>query len=265
MRILIMVCISVSMTIFLAALYLLPKREIRIMNGIKETSERMLGRWEKLNTVLKRSRISVEVFILAHILAVFLALFQLVSGHLQDDIWIRVLTPLYVLLAPLYVFMVIRSREYAKNALNDVEEIQRITHFLERTGSATKNINQYLAQTIKGPLGPYMKKIAAASMLSIDIKGEYQQIKNDFKDIREVVKYANISIQKQKTGKSDSLYQQQIEQIGQVKLARYKMKRSRNRIKLTLFALLLLVSFLSVTLYPMGHAFMNDLIRSMSN
>lgn len=265
MRILIIGSISVSVTIFTVALFFLPKRDIRLINGVNETLGRMFARWEKLSTLLSRTRVSLDVFILLHLLAIFLAIFQLISGTLQEDIWIRVFSPLYLLLAPLYLLMVMRSREYSKKALSDVEEIQRITHFLERTGAATKNINQYLAQTIKGPLGPYMKKIAAASMLSIDVKGEYQQIKSDFKDIREVVNYANISIQKQMTGKSDSLYQQQLEQIKQVKLARYKMKRSRNRIKLTLFALLVLTSFLSVTLYPMGQSFMNDLIRNMSN
>lgn len=268
MKVLIICAIVVFTTVFITSVYFLPKKKRHTSERFQVMINRYFGRWESFNRLLSRTRISVEKFILLHLLAALLSGYQLVNGLLNvpnEELWVWVVGPLYLILAPLYLFMVIRSNSFSKDALSDVEEIQRITHFLERTGASSKNINQYLAQTIKGPLGPYMKKIAASSLLSIDVKHEYQCLKGEFKDMREVVNYANISIQKQMTGKSDALYQQQLDQIKNVKLAKYKLKRSRNRIKLTLFALLMLLSFLSVTLYPMSHAFMNDLIQSMSN
>ncbi len=257
--------ISVCMTVFIGALFLTSKKEIRVLKRAGKILERQLDKRENFKRLLRRTQISVELFILIHLGVVILSLFQLINWIGGETEAVMIFAPAYLVLAPFYLVIIARSREYSKNALSDVEEIQRITHFLERTGAATKNINQYLAQTIKGPLGSPMKKIAAASMLSIDVIKEYQQLKYEFKDMREIVNYANISIQKQMTGKSDSLYQQQLEQIKQVKLTRYKMKRSQNRIKLTMLAFLVLISFLSVTLYPMGQAFMNDLIKNMSN
>lgn len=265
MKIIILLAFFLSASIFFAALYLIPKSNFQIWPAAHLKLKSFVSKKEKLSQKLERAKIAVEVYLLLHILAVSASVITVLSRMGSSLTLTQAVTPLYILLAPLYLILLTRNNKYKKEALVDVEEVQRITHFLERTGAAPKNINHYLAQTIKGPLSPYMKRVAASSILSIDIKDEYQLLKMNFKDLREVCNFANISIQKQMTGKSDLLYEQQLDQIKQVKMTRYKMKRTQNRIWLTLLAFVLLMSFLSVTLYPMSNAFMNDLIKNMSN
>lgn len=261
----IMIGIMISLTICLSAVYLMPKHRNDIQGKFAGFATRILKRWSLLSRVLRRTQISPEWFVLLHIFAGTLAAILFLPNLGKEQSWIYLVTPLYGFLAPLYSLILIRSRSFSNGALRDVEEIQRITHFLERTGSSAKNINYYLAKVVKGPLSSYVRRIAASSVLSVDIQTIYKEIKEDFSDMREVVNFANISIQKQLTGKSDALYQQQLDQIKQVKLSRYKLKRTQNRIKLVAMTFLVLVSFLSLTLYPMYQAFMRDFISGMSN
>lgn len=261
MKMLLLIGFGISLTICLSTLLVIPNKQVKIPEILTDK----LSNIKSINKLLIRSNVPVDIFILIHFVAVVLMIYQQFKTEFLEIMSWNTIKPLMLILPPFYLWILSRNSFFRKMIIYDVEEIQRITHFLERTGTTSKNINLYLAQTIKGPLGAFVKKLATASMVSIDIENEYKALKDEFKDIREVVNYANIGIQKQMTGKSDELLQQQLDQIMQVKTQKYKMKRVANRTKLIVLALLLLGSFLSVTLYPLGQAFMNDLIKSMSS
>ncbi len=261
MKLLIQVGIAISITISLMALFFLPKKKMKPFKISK--IQRRLEQQKHLVKWLKRSRISLESFVAIHLIALF-AFLILGIQNLFGNYGVSMYTPLWVLILP-YALGRVRNREYRHKVAEDVEEALRLSFLLEKSGTESKRINVYLAQAIKGPLQPYLRDIAAGNSLNVDLKVAYQQLKEEFIEIRPVVNYCNINIQKINTGKTGSLYKQQLDQIKNLKLERFKMRRRANRIKLCIVAILLTLSLLSITVYPMLLDTYNTFVGSMSN
>lgn len=219
--------------------------------------QKQLVRW------LYRSRVSIESFVMVHLVVVLFTM-VLAIQHIFKSSEIPIYTPLWAV-ALFYIICRVRNSEYKRNVSEDVEEALRLSYLLEKSGTDSKRINSYLAQAIKGPLRPFLREIAAGNSINMDLKSAYQKLKEEFKDIRPVVNYCNINIQKINTGKTGSLYKQQLDQIKSLKLERFKMRRVANRVKLVVVAVLLTISLLSITVYPMLVDTYNSFIGSMSN
>lgn len=244
------------------ALFFLPKKQL-LPHFELPSLKKLLLRQASFSKWIRRAKFSPEVFILLHLIALLLTIIlavQTAFGATTTPVY----TPIWALLLPNGI-VYLRNKAFARQVSEDVEEILRLSYLLEKSGTESRRVNLYLAQAIKGPLQPHLQEIAAGHSLNVDLKVAYQKLKTEMMDIRPVVNYCNISMQKISTGKTGNLYKQQLDQIKQLKLNRFKMRRMNNRIKLCLFALLLFISFISLTVYPMAVDTYNTFMGSMSN
>lgn len=262
MKLLVQVGIVIALTVSLMAFFFLPKSRATDFLPLLKL-QKLVIQQDEISKWLRRGRISIELFIgihLAFLFAVGLVTIQNALGRSE----IPFLTPFWMMLFP-YSVCYLRNKTYCQKVSEDVEEALRLSYLLEKSGTDSRKVNSYLAQDIKGPLKPYLVEISAANALNVDLVKAYQKLKEEFRDIRAVVNYCNINIQKIITGKTGSLYRQQLGQIVSLKMERFKMKRMANRVKLCLFAVLLAISLLSITVYPMLVDTYKSFIGSMSN
>lgn len=262
----VLIILSLSLATLFFSLYFQLKQLRKVQIKVPISWIKMLLKNNWLNTFIERSSISPELFLILHLAAAFLTgVLFIKTVSVGENVTIQLLIPVYILLAPTYALMAIKNSKVKEAAVNDTESIQRLTHMLERSGTDDREINLYVAHITKGPLKPYMLKIASAQKLRIDICEVYTAMKNDFKDLKEVVSLANIAIQKQSTGKSDELYSKQLEDLKAVKHKKYRMRRFWKRIQNIVIAILLFITFLFMTIAPLVMETINGLTNIMFN
>lgn len=216
----------------------------------------------KIVMYLKRACISPEKFIIVNSIIVLTIVFPFLSSVISGRMFeLKNFLPTYLLSAPFYLLLVIRNNTYKNVIKQELEKTMRISHFLEITGTKERDVYRHLSHTITGPMNKYLTEITSSYKLRVNQAEIYNQLKSDLSDIHEAVAYANICLQKINTGVSDRILKNQLKAIKELKQDQYKMKRHKNRFKLILMSFVLLLSFLSVVVYPL----IKDTLNNLSN
>jgi hypothetical protein len=217
---------------------------------------------DRIKKYLKRAGVSPEKFVIVNALIVLTIVFPVISLVLskqQFDINDFLFT--YLLAAPFYLMLAIKNNNYKNMIKQELEKTMRISHFLEITGTKERDVYRHLSHTITGPMNKYLTEITSSYKLRVNQAEIYNQLKSDLSDIHEAVAYANICLQKINTGVSDRILKNQLKAIKELKQDQYKVKRHKNRLKLILMSFVLLLSFLSVVVYPL----IKDTLNNLSN
>lgn len=216
---------------------------------------------DKISITLKRAGMSKEIFILHHFLIMIIIMLIVVYALINQSINLRLILLAYLYGSILYMTIMMKKRRYIELVKSDIEKIMRVSYFLETTGTEEKEIYRHLSESVIGPTNDYLQEISSSFILTVDKVDILEKMKHDFYDIQEAVAYANISIQKITTGRSEKLLKRQLKHIKKMKHEKYKRKRRKNRLYLIFRSFLLAMSNLSIVVYPM----IKDTLNGLSN
>lgn len=207
---------------------------------------------DKFLRYLERSNVEIEKFTLINALGLLLILMPIVKvlvtkAHLNlSEFFIG-----YMIIALFNIRLISKNNIYKNEVKKDIEKIMRISYFLEITGTKEREIYRHLSKSIIGPMSKFIDRTTSSYKLRVDQRELSLTMREELSDIQEAVIYANICLQKMATGASDRILKNQLKSIKKMKQEQYKVKRHNNRLKLIFMSLLLLISFMSVVIYPL--------------
>lgn len=217
---------------------------------------------DKANRYLKRANISLEKFLIICSVIILGVVFQLIKAFfIGSHLEIQDFALSYVMMMILYLNIVSKNNKFKNEVKEELEKIMRTSHFLEKTGTQTREIQRYLSGKSSVHLGKYFDTLASSCKIIVDQVEVYKRMKADIPDISELVSFANICLQKIDTGKSERILKNQLRSIKKLKHEQFKIKRRKNRLKFILMSFVLSLSFSSVVVYPM----IKDLLNNLSN
>jgi len=215
---------------------------------------------DKFLRYLNRVEVEIEKFSIINFLGLLLIIIPIIKILvIQKPLNTSDFLLGYIIIAIFNINLISKNNIYKREIKKDIEKIMRISYFLEVTGTKEREIYRHLSRSIDGPMGKYIDQIASSYKLRVDQRDIYLSMRDELSDIHEAVLYANICLQKMDTGKSDRILKNQLKSIKKMKQEQYRIKRHSNRLKLILMSFLLLISFMSVVIYPLISDMMSNL------
>lgn len=255
------VCLIIFLTVLITSGFLFIKTSK--LNYFKISSNRysnILNVSDKSDRYLKRANISLEQFLIISAFIVLTATFQVIkSFFIGSHLEVQNFALSYTMMMILYLNIISKNNKFKDEVKKELEEIMRISYFLEKSGTQAREIQRHLGEKAKHHLEKYFDVLASSCKIRVDQAKVYENMKNDMPDISEVVSYANICLQKLDTGKSERILKNQLRSIKKLKHEQFKIKRRKNRLKFILMSFVLLLSFSSVVVYPMIREILNNL------